>query len=336
MSQEPSVRELLAPMTERPVELDGPGFRVDREQVLARMAAARAAGRRERRGWVGYAGLAAASALLFIFGARQLLHEGGWSSNASLELTVSAGSATRITGVSRDQVVPNQRTHIAAAGELDTAADSQAKVRTTDGLQIELQSQTRVALGDLQTSASRVQLLGGAIRCTVAHRTAAHAFQVVTPDVTVVDLGTVFTVTVDEAEHATRVTVEEGEVMVQSASGQTRVQAPNSWSSAPPEVAPAQPTAAPELGPSAANAPNALPVASAKSARLPAPAVKEAPAATLAQEAQLLRQGLAAERQGHAADAISALTTLLAKYPNSPLAPDARAALARVQASPSQ
>ena len=57
-----------------------------------------------------------------------------------------------------------------------------------------------------------------------------------------------------------------------------------------------------------------------------------APPTTLAQEAQLLRQGLAAERQGHAISAISALTQMIKKYPSSPLLPDARAALARVQA----
>jgi outer membrane protein assembly factor BamD (BamD/ComL family) len=49
-------------------------------------------------------------------------------------------------------------------------------------------------------------------------------------------------------------------------------------------------------------------------------------------ESQLLRQGLAAERQGRTADAISALSQLVTEYPHSPLAPDARAALARIQA----
>jgi outer membrane protein assembly factor BamD (BamD/ComL family) len=40
---------------------------------------------------------------------------------------------------------------------------------------------------------------------------------------------------------------------------------------------------------------------------------------------------LAAERQGHAAEAISFFEELLARYPKSPLAPDAREALRRVK-----
>jgi hypothetical protein len=57
------------------------------------------------------------------------------------------------------------------------------------------------------------------------------------------------------------------------------------------------------------------------------------PAGTLAVESQLLREGLAAERQGRPADAAAALSRLLAQFPRSPLAGDARAALARVEAA---
>jgi TolA-binding protein len=118
-------------------------------------------------------------------------------------------------------------------------------------------------------------------------------------------------------------------VLVRFAAGQVRVQAPGSWSSA--EV-PAQ-TVASALPPEPAlSAP--APVASTPTPKAVHAAGNAMPAATLAQEAQLLRQGLAAERQGHSAEAVSALSELLQKYPHSPLAPDARAALTRVEASP--
>jgi hypothetical protein len=59
---------------------------------------------------------------------------------------------------------------------------------------------------------------------------------------------------------------------------------------------------------------------------------KAQPPGTLERESQLLRLGLAAERQGRSGDAITALARLLRDYPQSPLAPDARAALSRLEA----
>ncbi|HEX4404747.1 MAG TPA: FecR domain-containing protein [Polyangia bacterium] len=293
------VRDLLAPMAEHDVDLDGAGFRVDRARVLARMAAA---SQPARRRWVGGATIAMVAAGV---GALAL---GGWlwqrhagPARPGVEVTVVAGSATQI----------------AATNELLTAADSQARVRTAEGLQIELRSQTRVALGELERSASQVKLLDGSIRCSIPHRAAARPFQVVAAGVTVVDLGTVFTVSLDGLTHETRVTVEEGEVLVQHASGPTRVRAPQSWSSTedarPAPIAPAAPLVTPP-------APRATAL------------VKARPPATLEQEAQLLRRGLAAERQGRSAEAAAALSQLLQRYPRSPLAPDARDALARVTA----
>jgi hypothetical protein len=325
MSQDPELRALLAPMVERQVDLNRAAFRVDRERVLARMAGVQP---ERSRGFLGYALLAAAGVALAVSGVRIWQREVGSSASASLEITVSDGSATQSHGASRELVATKENTHIAATGELETAADSNASVRTEDGQQIELQSRTRVALDELRPNTNQVKLLGGVIRCTIPHRAAARAFQVVTPDVTVVDLGTVFTVSIEAPNQATRVSVEEGEVLIRHGSAESRVRAGGSWSSAD---APAPP---------AAGAPTPEPAAS-----VPSPSVSNTPpsakgahstkltAETLDQEAQLLREGLAAERQGRAADARSALSQLLQKYPHSPLAPDARAALARVEAA---
>jgi hypothetical protein len=81
-----------------------------------------------------------------------------------------------------------------------------------------------------------------------------------------------------------------------------------------------------------------MPVLDAKDVDLPAKveSSRETPAPTLGLEAQLLRQGLTAERQGRFPDSIAALTQLITRYPHSPLVPDARAALARVRASAQQ
>ena len=300
------LRQLLSPMAEREVDLVGAPFHVDRARVLSRMALASQAVQRERRGWVPYAALAAAGIAVLMLGARLL-----WPSGTP-EVEVAAGTVTQ------------------AHGQLQTAANSRALVRTAGGVQIDVQSDSRVALNDLQAS-SQMELLGGSIRCTITHRDAAHAFRVVTPDVTVVDLGTVFTVSIDGRKHTTLVSVEEGEVMVKRGAQQIVVRAPNSWSSEP-LAALASPAPSADAVEQAVE-PSATAVADLPLEAQPLKAAfGNAPPTTLAQEAQLLRQGLAAERQGHAPDAIFALTQLIKKYPGSPLVPDARAALARVQA----
>lgn len=328
MTKDSELRELLAPMAEHEVDLDASGFRVDRARVLARMAEA---GRTERRSlaWFAVPVLAAAAALALVVGTR------AWQARSldgavALEVLVTEGRATQSQGSSRALVSSSQSVHIAAAGELETAAASQAKVSMEDGLQIELRDRTRVGLGELRQGVSQLKLIGGAVRCTVPHRTAEHAFHVVTPNATVFDLGTIFTVRIDDATHVTHVSVEEGEVMVRSAAGETRVVAPNSWSSAPS-------TPGAEVAPPAASesAPTVAPDEAPRSATPRAPSsASKAARPSLAREAQLLRQGLTAERQGHPADAVVALKQLLDEYPNSPLAPDARAALTRVEAQP--
>src|SRR5262249_22177896 len=153
----------------------------------------------------------------------------------------------------------------------------------------------------------------------VPHQVHSQPFQVLTPDVTITDLGTVFTVSVEGPTHATRVTVQEGEVMVRHAAGESRVRAPGSWSSTVAVTVPAQTPAGPES--------SSTPSGSARSsgpASLPRPPRSDD---TLNEEAQLLRQGLAAERLGHFSEARASLSTLLRKYPHSSLGPDARAAL---------
>ena len=325
MTTNPDLRELLAPMVDREVSLDAAEFRVDRGRVLARMADAAES---KRRNHVRYAVplLAAAAVLLLVLAGSR------WNRNESavaLDVLVTEGEATQTQGQSRSLVAHNETVQIAAAGELETAAASRAKVSMEDGLQIELSDLTRVGLGALRRGTSQLKLVGGAVRCVVPHRTAEHAFHVVTPDVTVYDLGTIFTVSIDKATHVTRVSVEEGEVMIRTSSGETRLVAPNSWSNAvTPEVAPPAST---ERAPSEATGelPRQTPPRAASSTPTKAPV-----RTSLAHEAQLLRQGLTSERQGRPAEAVVALKQLLSENPSSPLAPDARAALARVEAQP--
>ena len=126
---------------------------------------------------------AAVGAVVLVFGTRLWKHEAG--SGSSVEVVVSEGSATQVLGGAQTPVLQKQSTRIAAVGELETAADSNARVTTADGREIELRSHTRVSLGELQATAGQVKLLGGSIRCRIPHRATKQAFQVVTPDATV-------------------------------------------------------------------------------------------------------------------------------------------------------
>jgi hypothetical protein len=294
-------------MIDRKVELSGPGYGVDRRRVLGRMREVRL--ERPQRPSKRVAFWAAAAVVMLGAGGFLALERGG-GSNAALEVVVSEG------GKSSPSRIP-------ASGELETAEGSKANVRAADGLEIELETGTRVGLEELQAKSRRLKLLRGAVRCAVPHRSASEPFLVLTPDATIVDLGTVFTVSVEGPDHATHVTVQEGEVMVRHAAGESRVRAPGSWSSSVNAIAPEPSAAEPEPAPTAPRpAPSLGATASARPSRVD----------TLNEQAQLLRQGLAAERQGRFSEARSALSTLLRKYPSSSLAPDARAALERVEA----
>jgi hypothetical protein len=319
------IRAILAPMIEREVDLEREVFRVDRAGVLARMASA--AG--ERRRWPTVVGLLAAAAVL-------LVAVSTWRSQRAretLEVFIPSGSAVHFESATGEGQSLAGSTSIPSRGALETGAGSGAQVTTPDGVAIELQSDTRVSLGALHARESRLDLRRGAVRCTVAHRRASHPFRVVAAGVTVVDLGTVFTVKIDETTHAASVSVEEGEVLVEHPGGETRLRAPGRWSSV-------EDLAAPSPAPPSASAPLAAPVRAPLPAtrhetgswRAPPPATTP-PAATLDEESRLLRLGLAAERQGHAAEAISLFEQLLSRYPKSPLTPDAREALRRVRQS---
>jgi hypothetical protein len=318
-------------MIDRKVELAGSGYAVDRQKVMERISETRRAERQWRsRRTITYAAVAAAAVLLLSGGGLLSRVYGG--AKSGLEVAIARGSATQWNGSKKAEIGKLAPALVPATGELETAASSEANVRTPEGVAIDLGAQTRVALGELQTKDRRLKLLRGAVRCAVPHQSAPERFQVVTPDATIIDIGTVFTVSLEGSDHATRVTVQEGEVLVRSAAGETHVKAPGSWSSA--VTAPAQ---APSIAAPEPQAPEAKPEPSPSAAPSPKPSHAAAlPNATLDDEAQLLRQGLTAERQGRFSDARAALSTLLRKYPKSSVAPDARAALGRVEAREKQ
>jgi hypothetical protein len=208
-------------------------------------------------------------------------------------------------------------------GTLETSESAAARIKTQAGLEIDLQGSTKISLSEMgaDSTSPALRLERGRVRCVVTHQP-GRTFSVVTDAARVVDIGTIFSVTVlpSEAGPNTTVHVEEGEVVVQFAGGERHLVATESWTS----------------GRDAGPAPTA-PAAPAESTIAPTPAApsprrepaKRAPE-TLAAETKLLRTGLASERRGDLNAAAVAFRTLIARYPESQLAPDAKAALQRV------
>jgi ferric-dicitrate binding protein FerR (iron transport regulator) len=262
----------------------------------------------------------AASFALASWGAISALRSGEVAAAAPEVRVRALRGEVRVTG----RALPvRQDLTVARDGVLSTSREAAARI-SSDGMELELQENSTVSLKDLgvSRSAASLRLERGRVRCAIPHDP-SRLFAVVTADARIVDIGTVFNVSIvpSDSGSKTLVQVEEGEVMVEHAGKQLRLRAPASWSSLVEPEAPVM-----ELPPvSSAEQP-----ASAASQRRDVPPGKRR-RDTLDAETQLLQAGLANEQRGDFRGAARDLEQLVKRYPGSPLAPDARAALVRVK-----
>jgi len=320
---DPKVADLLGPLVEED-DLAARRVQADREKIVSRMVEVSLApeGRFGGRARLLTALALAAGFVLFSWGGLQLWQHRG-SGGSSLEVTALRGSVTGVQGSKASGLAVGEAVSLSPEGTLETSKNAEARIKTSGGLEIDLLENTRVSLGELGAAgvSSALRLDRGRVRCVIPHDP-GRTFSVVTSVARVVDVGTTFSVSVEEtaAGPKTVVHVEEGEVLVQFAGGQRRLTASQSWTSGtepqepvaelpPPEVAVEQPP----LPPAARREP-----------------VKRRPE-TLETESRLLRSGLASEQKGDFRAAAQAFQTLMSRYPESPLAPDAKAALKRVK-----
>lgn len=326
MSSEPSLQELLSPLSDPEDDLAARRLQVDREKIVSRMV--EVASTPERR-FGGRARLAfalglAASFALGSWGALEFWKHGA-AAGAGLEVVALRGSVTGVQDSKLSTLSVGEPVTLSPQGTLETASGAEARIKTGAGLELELLENTRVALGELGADSGPValRLERGQVRCVIPHRP-GRTFSVVTSAARVLDVGTIFSVRVQQTQAGptTTVHVEEGEVRVLYAGGERRLTAAESWAS------PTEPSqvAAPVV---------AAPIATEPLGSAPSPgprrdAAKRRPE-TLALETTLLRSGLASEQAGDLRAAAAAFQALVSRYPESPLAPDARAALARVK-----
>ncbi|HVW28121.1 MAG TPA: FecR domain-containing protein [Polyangiaceae bacterium] len=329
-------QRLLAVLRERPHSVDTARAENRRARVvpylqehLVRVARSRRRARRLRFATGTFAALLAAATVVLFAVRREV-------TPAFSEIRAVQGRLVHSVSGQDHTVLAGDRLAIPVDGELHTDETSGASLETANGLRLDLDASSEVSLVHMAGAAEhRVELLGGQLACAVPKLDAGSSFAVVTPNARVVVHGTKFTVRVDSPQAGvtrTCVRVREGLVAVHHAAGTAMLHAGESWGcpEAPATVV-------------RADAPARIAVNEARHdvrpkrvahpvAVVAPPDSREAPEreGTLAKETALLQTALAAEHRGHRDTAMAALTKLLSTYPESPLLPEARAALERV------
>ncbi len=219
-----------------------------------------------------------------------------------------------------------------ARGVLASGDTSAVRVTTARGVRIELSRRTDVDLGalDVESRQNTLRVLDGEVECRVPPLGPGERFAVTTRDAEVIVHGTVFRVRTNPpgALHGTCVSVTEGHVTVRHAQGTVGLDPGQSFGcetrATPAPVSEAIPAPKREV---------VEPKAPRRTAgRVERRAKDTRPSGTLEQENQLLSGGLSAERAGDCAKASRSFNELLSRYPNTPLAPEARGGLYRCKA----
>jgi FecR protein/Outer membrane lipoprotein len=212
-----------------------------------------------------------------------------------------------------------------------------------NGAEVRLSGGTELTVSALVPGTDELVLDHGRVDLTVPKLRAGHTLSVTTPDSTVTVRGTRFSVEVvlEGSRAITSVEVTQGSVWVRQGDARLVLSAGSRWSSRAPEataaVAPlASDRAASPVASDGASSTSSAPAARSESApakaawlggaaaRVDAAPQALAESSTLAQENDLYAAASRASREGNDALAISDLSGLLARYPNSPLAQNAR------------
>jgi len=281
-------------------------------------------GRRSSRLQTVFGGLAVAAGLAFVVGLV--------SQDDQPDVAASGLGELRIVGRALCRSGPGgaagECSPAARISELVTLEATRAELRTQRGVFLGVSEKSRLVLEELAQLAPRhrVRIESGEVAVQVPRQQKGHSFAVEAPDLTVLVHGTAFSVKVKEDASGRKqscVLVTEGVVSVTQAGAEHWVPAPFSYgcetevnvASSPRPLEEAELLDAPQV-------PSTI-----RQNRIP-----EGERSTLVVEARLLQLALSAERKGDLVLAERRLSSLVAQYPNSVVLPEAKAALARVQA----
>lgn len=342
-----AVRQLLSSFAERPIEVLDPIARASRRArtLSGIQAVLNESNSRHSKGWnrwsaVG-AGLALAAGVVLAVG--YFSHSGELGASTHLRAFAAHGSilCSRNDETTFEACNPIDRSDLTGVRSLDGAS---VQVKTHLGAQLALEPRTSVVLakGAQSPRSSRVQLLEGRIDVTVPKLGAGREFIVQAPAATITVHGTAFTVTVvprNDRVPATCVELREGVITVQSSNKAERLVAPARWGcDSTANTAPTterddsatgdSATASESIGATA----HAAGTSAAEKTRdaLPDRSEKSRRKSSLARETKLLQLGLGAEQRNDLTSAEKHYRVLLKQYPDSVVAPEARAALERI------
>lgn len=270
--------------------------------------------------------LSAAAAALMSVGAAWLAHRPPDRSVAARaktsvpvarsEIHVFAGS---VIAKSRDRTSTLAAGGTAPLGEGDvvtTLANAEASLLLPRGVRIKLASSTELSLTRILESEQRLRLGLGYTEISVPRPGGPGVFSVDTPDSQVVVHGTEFSVLVERDPRtqalATTVSVTRGSVFVSHGGEQRLLEIGATWSSHAAEAAPP----ATDLEPRSEPALTPAPRSKAVHAQVPPP--------SLAEQNRLFQAFLDARAAGDDARAVRLLDELLTRFPDTPLADQAR------------
>ena len=275
---------------------------------------------RLRRSFIAGAAVAA-GVIGLVMGVQRLMPAAGPSAGvpgASAQI-IDERSAARVVSAGEGAVVDHAgAVEMASSGslvregaQLSTARSGGASVVTSAGVVVDIDASSSVRFVGGDSAHERVTLAFGRATFAVPAGQRERSFSVETADATVTVHGTRFSVA--RADGVTRVDVTEGVVRVHHGGGDLELRAGGSWISGDATSAAALPSAA---------------------ARPSAGSVSPRPTETsdLARQNAVYEAAMAAKRRGDDKAVIEALDGLLARWPDSPLAEEARRERARAAA----
>ncbi len=311
MSQ-PGLDELLKPLREEQIQAveDAELAAARRDRLVPRLehlisaAATERATAATRWRWVAGALSAAAAVGLLVAGSLWRLSAGAQDGASTSQTTVT-------------DAPPAESNSLSGGSRLTTDA-TPASLVTPTGVEILVAPRSSVVLVGGGVHDERVVLVSGRIEAHVPSGTAGRQFSVEAPLAVVNVHGTRFSVETRSSGGAavTEVEVQEGVVEVVHAGGSARLAAGARWSSA-------------EGGPPAQGRPSVLPSSPRPLVVAPSSA---SPESSLSQQNALYQSAMEAKRQGRDALVVEKLDQLLRRWPDSPLASEARAERARASA----
>ncbi len=253
-----------------------------------------------------------------------------WASTHAVPTLLAKEGDVRVARQGRADIAAGGTPLELAIHDRVETADGRAEVSLVSGAVVELGPMSDLGLGTATRRDDRLEeqivLIAGKIGVHVPKLGPRSSLQVATPNALVTVHGTVFSVDVRpdwSGERVTMVSVTEGLVSVKSGDREIFLGPGTNWSSVPPL------NIAPSPSDSSGNA-NASPSASDPSSGSLSPSAPGVGgASTLAEENRLFRGAIAARRAGDPRRAVELVDRLLAKYPTSPLASEAKAERAR-------